>query len=150
MAWFQRIPGADVTGMVDSGVSAITYDSNGNYSSGGIQFGTVVKYKTSSGINTVQITTTNDRPYGVAISDPAAGPNEAVLIQTLGQCKVLAGGAISQGDLVACTTNGEIATAAAAGVSDQSILGFALEAASQAGDLITVQLQVGSFTQVNA
>lgn len=150
MALVQRIPGADMTGIVDSGVSAITYDANGNYSSGGIQFGTVVKLKTSGGMFIVQQTTTNDRPLGVAYSDPAAGPNEPVSVQKLGRAKVMASGAISQGDLVACATNGQIATAAAAGVSDQSIVGVALEAATQAGDLITVDLMIGSYTQVNA
>ena len=150
MAWAQRLPGADVTGQVDSGVTALTYDANGNYSSGGLQFGTVAKYKTTGGINTVVATTTGDMPFGIVLSDPAAGPSEAVTLQVYGQAKVMAGGAISQGDLVYCTTNGQIATAPAPGVSQSYLVGRALEPASQAGDLIAVALMIGSATQVNA
>lgn len=145
MAWEQRIPGADLTGHANPSTTAISYDASGNYSSGGIPFGTVVVKDTSDGIDYVSIASSANLPYAVAATDPAAGPSETVRLVRLGSCKVLAGAAITIGDLlVVGDSSGRATTAGAAGHNGAWLLGVAEESATAAGDLITVRLMIGA------
>lgn len=152
MAFSQRVPGSDLSGLVSPSVTAITLDSNGNYSSGGIPFGTCVKVDTTDTTNAVvPCSAAGDKVDGIAITDPAAGPGASVLLQTMGVAKCLAGGAINYGDLVYCgDASGRVTTAPAPGVSQKYIVGKALEPATAAGDLISVQLGIFGATNVNA
>lgn len=150
MAFSQQIIGGKLNCLVDSGVTAITYDANGNYSSGGIAFGTCVKGNASGSSGDVVIASTNDHVLGIATDDPAAGPSTSVSVQYEGVAKVLAGGAVALYDLVSCDSTGRVVTAAAPGVSDKWLVGVALEPATAAGDLIAVQLGIFGATNVNA
>ncbi len=151
MAFTENIIGGSVPCQVDSSVSAITLDSKGNYSSGGIQYGTCVKLNASGKIGDVLICTTADHAFGVAITDPAAGPSASVRVARLGIVKCRAGAAVSLGDLVyVADSSGRVGTAPAAGASQSYIVGTAMEAATQAEDLISVALSVDAATNVNA
>lgn len=152
MAFSEHVQGGSVPCIASASVTAITYDANGNYSSGGIQFGTCVKLDTTGKmLDVVACSAAGDHAFGIALEDPAAGPSEAVQVQRLGVAKVRAGGAIALGDLVYVTdTSGRVGTAPAPGVSQKYIVGVALEAAAQAEDLISVALAVDAATNVNA
>jgi hypothetical protein len=150
MAFRTFVPGGSLQMIADSGVTAITLDSSGNWSSGGIQYGLCVKQNTSGSPLDVVIASTNDHILGIACEDPAAGPSQPVEVQHLGVAKVLAGAALSLGDLVSCDSTGRVVTAAAAGATDKWLVGLALEAATAAGDLISVQLGIFGATNVNA
>lgn len=152
MAFVENIVGGSVPCQASSSVTAITLDSSGNYSSGGIQYGTCVKLDTSGKLGDVVIANAaGNHAFGIAITDPAAGPSQAVRVQRLGIAKCRAGAAVSLGDLVYVTdSSGRVGTAPAAGASDSWIVGVALEAAAQAEDLISVALAVDAATNVNA
>lgn len=151
MAFTENIIGGSVPCQASSSVTAITLDSKGNYSSGGIQYGTCVKLDTSGKLGDVVVASTGNHAFGVAITDPAAGPSASVRVQRLGVAKCRAGGAVSLGDLVYVTdSSGRVGTAPAAGASDSWIVGTAMEAATQAEDLISVALSVDAATNVNA
>ena len=152
MAFQEHIVGGSVPCTASSSVTAVSYDANGNYSSGGIPFGTCVKLDTSGKMgDVVACSAAGDHAFGVACEDPAAGPSEAVKVQRLGVAKCLAAAAVSLGDLVyVADTSGRGGTAPAPGVSDKWIVGTALEAATAAGDLISVSLSVDAATNVNA
>ncbi len=152
MAFQIHVIGGSVPCIASATVAAVVLDSNGNYSSGGIPFGTCVKLDGPSGSTSViACSAAADHAFGVAVEDPAAGPGEAVQVQRYGVAKVLAGAAISNGALVYVgDTSGRVTTAPAPGVSQSWIVGTALEAATAAGDLISVALAVDSATNVNA
>lgn len=151
MAFIENVIGGSVPCQVSSSVTAITLDSKGNYTSGGIQFGTAVKLDTTGKLGDVIIASTGNEPFGICITDPAAGPSASCRVQTLGVTKCRAGAAISLGDKVYVTdASGRVGTAPAAGVSQSFIVGTALEPAAQAEDLISVRLLIGAATQVNA
>lgn len=150
MAFRVAVPGGSISCVVDSGVSAITYDANGNYSSGGIQFGLCVKGNASGSSLDVVVGSTNDQCIGIACEDPAAAPGNEIEVQTIGVAKVLAGAAVSLFDLVSCDSTGRVVTAAAAAATSKYLVGRALEAATAAGDLISVQLGTFGSTNVNA
>lgn len=150
MAFRQAVKGGTLPCIADLSVTAITLDANGNYSSGGIQFGLCVKGNASAKSLDVVIASTNDQILGIACEDPAAAPGEAVQVQYEGVAKVLAGAAVSLYDLVSCDSTGRVVTAAAPAVTSKYLVGKALEAATAAGDLISVQLGVFGSTNVNA
>lgn len=151
MAFQQHVIGGSVPCIASASVAAVVLDSNGNYSSGGIPFGTCVKLDTTGSEGSViACSAAGDHAFGIACEDPAAGPSEAVSVQRLGVAKVLAGGAITIGSLVYVgDTSGRVTTAPAPAATDVWIVGTALAAAAQAGDLISVALSVDSATNVN-
>lgn len=146
---FEQSIGASLPCVVDAGVTAITRDANGNYASGGIQFGTCVKGNAAGSAGDVVVASTNDQILGIARVDPAAGPGEAIEVQYEGVAKVLAGAALALYDLVSCDATGRVVTAAAPAATSKYLVGKALEAATAAGDLISVQLGVFGSTNVN-
>lgn len=150
MAFETHVQGGSLPCVVDSGVSAITYDSDGNYSSGGLRYGTLVKLNASGSAMDVIAASTNDQVLGVVGDDPAAGPGEGVRIITDGVAKILAGAAVSLGDLVSSDSTARVVTAAAAAATSKYLVGVALEAATAAGDLIAVKLGTFGSTNVNA
>lgn len=150
MAFREIVPGGSLPCIADSSVTAITRDADGNYSSGGIPFGSCVKGNASGKSLDVVLASTNDQILGIACEDPAVGPGDAVEVQHLGVAKVLAGAAVSLFDLVSCDSTGRVVTAAAAAATSKYLVGKALEAATAAGDLISVQLGVFGSTNVNA
>lgn len=149
MAWRQLIPGGSIPCIADAGVAAITYDANGNYLSGGIPFGTCVKLNGAGSSLDVVPAVANNQVLGIACEDPAAGPGQAVEVQSIGRAKALAGAAVALGALVSSDATGRVVTAAAPAATSQYLVGVALEAATAAGDLITVELYVSGSTNVN-
>lgn len=145
MAWEVNL-GTDKTRTVDSGVTAVTLSSSGDYSSGGIAQYSVVKLNASGKIGDVIVATTGDFPDGVIVTNSKNnGPNNTCAVRWQGTCKVLAGAAITLGDLVYVgDTSGRVKTVPADGATSVYILGQALEAATALGDVIMVALQIGS------
>lgn len=142
---FESNVGMDKTRIVSSTVTAISLDSKGNYSSGGIAQGTVVKLYASGSSRDVVAAGAGDYPDGVVTSHSKGnGPSLTCTVRDMGVAKVIAGGAISLGDLVKIDASGHVVTISADGATSDYILGQALEAATGTGDLISVQLRIGS------
>lgn len=78
---------------------------------------------------------------GVLLNKPAAAGREAEVQPLTGgaKCRVVAGGVITAGALVASDSSGRVVTA----ISGDYIVGEAEEAADAAGDIITVLLHEG-------
>lgn len=150
MAWTLAAPQDFRSFRVNSSVTAISKDSDGNYSSGGLALGTLVILDSTQGVvkaPTAAGTAAGGAAIGVVATDPAAGPNESVNVQIRGQAKCLSNAAITLNDLLMCAgTSGKVATATAA--TAEFIIGRALEAATAANQLITVELfgDVAGFT----
>ncbi len=142
MAHQNRIPGAGVSGHVSTSVTTITLDSAGNYSSGGIPFGAAVKEDTTGSAKDVVIQgTTGGDIFGIAQSDPAAGPDEAILIETVGIVKALAGGVIAYGDQVYVgDAQGRLIKVPGSPAAGSYAVGYAETPAAAAGDLFSVRL----------
>lgn len=86
-------------------------------------------------------TAATDAIMGVCVNPQATAAGDAASIQILGTTKVVASGAISKGAWVTATTGGK----AIATTSDHAVvLGRALSASVNSGDIIEVQL--GVFT----
>lgn len=138
--------GQDMTRTVDSGVTAVTLTASGDYSSGGIAQYSVVKLNASGKIGDVIVATTGDFPDGIIQTNSKGnGPGNTCAVRRAGISKVLAGAAITLGDLVYVgDTSGRVKTVPADGATSVYIVGQALEAATAAGDVIMVQLQIGS------
>lgn len=149
MAFRVVVPGGSLNMVADPTVAAITYDANGNYVSGGIQFGTCVKLNTAGSSLDAIAAVANNYIAGVACEDPAVGPGQEFEVQFLGVAKCLAGAAVALGALVSTDATGRVVTAAAPAATSQPIVGTALEAAAAAGDLIAVQLTINASTNVN-
>lgn len=154
---FQVASAADLESFIASAnVTNPTYtaDQYGNltYTSGGIpQYCCVVQDLATGNPLDVTLSGANANIIGVAQDAPATGPNRPVNVQKSGIAKVSAASAINIGDLVATTgTGGQIATAPAAGATQTYIVGRALTAATEQGDIVSVQLMIGAATQVNA
>lgn len=146
------------TYITSTNVTSVTYtaDQYGNltYSSGGIRQFQVVALDAATG-NALDIkvasTAAGLLPVGVLQDYPALGPGVPANVQVNGQSKVRAAAAVSVGDLVYVSdTSGRVGTAPAAGVSQSYIVGRALTAATQADDILTVELLIGAATNVNA
>lgn len=148
--------------VASSNVTAVTLTGNPPaYSSGGIPQFTAVVLDTATG-NTRDIkgATVNTTPilgvlqnstYPAGNSTPGAiGPGDSADVMILGVTKMIAGGAVSNGDIVSVNGSGQAVTAPAAGVSNVYVIGRALTAAAAANDLIEVLLMPGAATQVNA
>lgn len=105
----------------------------------------VVKLSTSSAFTVQVMSAASDEPIGILQNAPSAGQNADVfLINGGGFSKVSADAAISIGSKVMSSADGQAASALYGVVSTGTsfFLGFALEAASTAGDIITVVLGV--------
>lgn len=137
--------------IVNSSVTAISYTAGSGgdltYSSGGLQYGTGVIYDSSN--NTVKAptaagTAAGGAVIGVVATWPAAPPSGSVLLQVGGQAKVLSSAAISLNDQVMCAgTSGKFQTAT--GATPELVCGVALEAATGANQLITVEFFPGGL-----
>lgn len=137
-----------------SNVSALTLDSNGNYSSGGIPQGVCVILDTADGTtNAVTLPGgTGVQIVGISDTAPAAGTGQAVKVVT-GNGSIVrlkAHAAITQGaSLMVAATDGTVGAASAIGTTSIYTIGQALEAAAEAGDFISVLLQI-TAQNVNA
>lgn len=87
----------------------------------------------------------NAGPRGVLQNDP--GTSQAATVRLAGLTKVSAGGTISIGDLVTCTTGGQALTANTTG---QLCIGRANSASTAAGQLIEVFLNGPLFYTAGA
>lgn len=158
MAWEVQGSSTNRTYTTSSNVTAVTYsaDAFGNltYSSGGIRQFAVVVLDTATGKPgdiKVAASAAGSLPLGVLQDYPALGPNAPANVQVSGVSKVRASASLSVGDLVyVADSSGRVGTAPAAGVSQSYILGRALTAATQADDIISVELLIGAATNVNA
>lgn len=92
----------------------------------------LVKISSTAGAVKVGSAATDDC-IGVLYNDPTDGqPAEVV---TLGVVAVLAEASVSAGNPVACSTTGRVK---ATTTSNNTVVGYALEASSAAGDLISI------------
>ncbi len=98
----------------------------------------VVK-NTSTGVATA--TAATDKLCGVAQLGAATG--DQVPVQLTGTAKCVASAAISKGAWVTATTGGKIV---ATTTDHDVVLGQALEAASADGDIVEVQLSIGTLS----
>lgn len=140
--------------VASSNVTALTYSGNPPvYSSGGIpQYSVVVDDSANTskprdikiGANATTI------PLGIAQNAPAVTAGDAVQVVTKGVSKCVAAAAITTGQLVVCTSAGQVTPAAAVGATNQYLIGMALTAATAQGDLVEVDLMIGSTQYVNA
>ncbi len=144
---------SDIPGVASSNVSALTWTGNPPvYSSGGIPQYSVVTPDTATGYteDVILATSTTVVPLGISQDGPSVGPGGSVRIRTAGVSKAIAGGAISYGDLLMVNSSGQVVTATAAGATNFFTIGKALSAATASGDVISVQVMIGSSQYINA
>jgi hypothetical protein len=84
-------------------------------------------------------------PRGVVQNDPASG--QAATVRHLGKTKISAGGTVSIGDLITCTTGGQ---ALAATTTGQLCIGRANSASTAAGQVIEAFLFTPIFYTAGA
>jgi hypothetical protein len=82
-------------------------------------------------------TSATSKVIGILQNDPAAG--EPAEVQFLGVAKALTEASVVVGDALACSSTGRVKASTTGG---DRLLGFALDAAGAAGDLIRVALAV--------
>ena len=154
----------DLPFVASSNVSALTYSGNpATYSSGGLpQFRAVILDTATGNSRDVKGATATSAPIlgvlqnstvlagGTTGAGGAIGAGDQAIVRIYGVTKMEAGGAITTGSNVQVDGSGRCVTASAAGVSNNYLVGIALEAAAGSGDLITVLLMPGLMTQVNA
>lgn len=144
MAVIQKILQVGFRGSAN--VPALTFDANGNYLSGGVQQGVAVVPDTVDG-NPLSVTlpAVGALALGIADTPPAIGPGDSVDVVSVGLMRCQAAGAITYGQILyVANASGQLGPIPADGATSVYIVGIALEAAAQAGDLITVQLLLGS------
>lgn len=83
-----------------------------------------------------------DKSVGVT-QDLAAADGDRTDVQHSGIAWVTAGAAIAVGDPLTSDASGRVITAAPAGGANVRVVGYALEDAAAAGDVINVQLSLG-------
>jgi hypothetical protein len=99
--------------------------------------------KLSGSANTViQSTGDTDKHLGICQNAPATG--QAAQILTHGRAKAEAGAAITLGDILSADGTGRVVTIGA-GTALKYCIGQALEAATAAGDIISVQVTPAPF-----
>jgi len=124
-------------------VTALAYTSTDGavltYSSGGIQPGIVLVADTATGLpNDVKpASVANSKVVGIAME--FAGPGNPVRTAVGGVVKALAGAAFAIDDTLAVDATGRLVTAPAAAAN--FIVGRAREAATAAGDLVSVYVE---------
>lgn len=135
-----------------SNVSAVTYSGNPPvYSSGGIpQFYAVVDDTGTGNESDVKVAGATAAIRGIAQDGPAVGPGAAVRVRTLGISKMVAGGAITYGQLIQTDSSGRGVAAAAGTTTNLAVIGVARSAATQAGDLFSVFLTPGAASLVTS
>ena len=92
-------------------------------------------------------------PPAIGTPAPANTPGQSVRVRMFGISKAIAAGAITVGAAVAVSgTTGQLGsvTFPGTGATDTFVVGFALSAATAAGDLFSVLLVPGLMTQVTA
>lgn len=161
MAVIEQGPGDLRTYVASSNVTAVSATvTNGaiTYSSGGIrQYCAVVDDSVNtSNPRDVKLATSSGSVMPIGISQDfgqygAVGPNQPIQVAVRGICKARASGVVNMGDLVyVADSSGRLGTAPAAGVSQSYIVGRAVTAATEADDIFSCELHIGSATQVNA
>lgn len=132
-----------VTRIASANVSALSFTSSDGstivYSSGGIpQYYCVTEDTSSALFGDVKLQTTlSGKVIGIAQDAPAVTAGQPVRICVGGSCKAYAGAAITYGDSLAVNASGQVVTAPTA---TEYTVGRAMEAAVEAGDLITVMV----------
>jgi hypothetical protein len=86
----------------------------------------------------------------LAGAPPVCTSGQSIRVRFNGITKANASAAISLGDLLMVTTSGQVATATAPAATSIHIVGQAMEAATEAGDIITVLLFPLGSSIVNA
>ena len=102
---------------------------------------TLVKYSAAETV--VPAAASTDSIIGVS-HDIAAVSGERVDVAHDGIVFVVAGAAVAQGALLTADASGRAITAAPAAGVNARVIGFAIEAATAAGDVIRVMLSPGS------
>lgn len=123
---------------VEEGVRSITLPASGDLSSSQYFFGAV----NTSG----QVAACGDgaKADGVIYNDPAAA-GRATQLAIAGRVKVVAGGAVTVGDDISSDSSGRAVPV----VSGDFTLGTALEAATAAGDVISILFQPSNIALQN-
>lgn len=152
MPYELHITGGDLDTVGSTNVSALTYDALGNYLSGGIPYGCAVMQDTGTGkTDDVILATTGLAIRGICATQPAVGPQMACKAQALGIAICQASAAVTIGQTVyVANTSGQLGPVPALGATNVIAQGQALTAATQAGDLFSVQLVLNAANQVNA
>jgi len=130
--------GLDLPFQASTNVTAVTLDSKGQYSSGGIpQYAVVVQDVATAGTREVKLAAAaSAKALGISQLEPM-GPGESVMVRVDGISRAIAAGAITKGDTVMIAdATGKIATATAA--TANFVVGEALEAAAASGDIISI------------
>jgi Uncharacterized conserved protein (DUF2190) len=99
--------------------------------------------------NTVALAGAGDQPLGVALdtAPDTVSPVAVKLLAGTGTLRMVASGAINQGDLLEVAANGQVKTLVQTnGSGTKWVVGVALQAATNAGDLIEVQSDLQRFT----
>ncbi len=127
-------------------VSALTFDANGNYLSGGIQQGVcVIPDIPDANPLSVTIAGVGALILGVSDTQPAAGTGQSLDVVQTGIMRIQAAAAVTIGAIVyVSNASGQVGAVPADGATSVYIVGTALEAAAQQGDLISVLLNIGS------
>lgn len=133
-------------------VTAVTYSGNPPvYASGGIpQFYAVVDDTGTGNESDVKLAGANVAIRGIAQDGPAVGPAQEVRVRALGISKMIAGGAITVGQLIQTNASGQGVAAAAGTATNLPVIGVARTAATQAGDTFSVFLTPGAASIVTA
>lgn len=76
---------------------------------------------------------TTDRPLGILQNDPTSG--QAALVRTFGYSKVSADAALTKGDVLGTSADGQAAVYVAGTDTTKYLMGFCLKAAGAAGDV---------------
>ncbi len=143
----------DFSFRASANVTALTWAGNPpTYSGGGIpQYYVVTPDVTTGNAEDIIVAiSTTVQPLGIAQDAPASGPGQSVRVRTGGVSKAIAGGAISYGDLLMVNASGQVVTATAAGATNFFLIGRALTAAAEIGDVISVMIEIGATQYINA
>lgn len=138
------VKGQTISMQAASGVSAITYDSNHNYSSGGIKQFSAVKADSSGAVPYDFVAaTTGDLIIGFVQSN--VGGSQSAPVQINGVTKARAKGAVTVGaQCYVGDSTGAIAVVTAEGATSVNAVGVALTPATADGDIFTLLIQTGS------
>lgn len=150
MAYEQQL--FDEPMQASSNVTTLSYTGNPPvYSSGGIpQFCAVVADTGTGNESDVKLAGANAAIIGIAQDAPAVGPAQEVRVRTLGVSKMIAGGAITVGQLIQTDANGHGVAAAAGTTTNLPVIGVARTAATASGDTFSVFLTPGAASIVTA
>jgi len=98
--------------------------------------------KFGSTANTVKTgSAVTDSLAGILQNEPASG--EAAVIAGFGYCKAAAEASVTQGSYLACSATGRVKTTT---TNLDYIIGVAMEASSSAGDIIEINVAIGTHS----